>query len=109
MKIFLNAVKSEIQDPLNRNKVRPNLPPDELEGLKQLIDLQKNRIITIKPCDKGAGIIILNYQSYLDSCYNHLQSQQINDHGDCNPYYEKVDDGRLDVIKSEIKSVIDKH
>ena len=50
LKTFLNGAKSEIEDPENRIKVRPNLPPDELEGLRDLIKLQKERKITIKPC-----------------------------------------------------------
>ena len=75
LKVFLNAVQSEIEDPQNRNKCRPNLPPDELEGLNQLIQLQKDRVITIKPCDKGAGVIILDFEDYMNSCYKHLESE----------------------------------
>ena len=63
----MNAVKSEIQDPLNRNKCRPNLPPDEIQALDQLIQLQKDRVITVKPCDKGAGIILLDFDEYMRS------------------------------------------
>ena len=64
--MFLNGVKSEIEDPKNRNRARPNLPPDELKGLQDLIKLQKDRVITIKPCDKGAGVIILDFEAYID-------------------------------------------
>ena len=76
LKIFLNAVKSEIEDPMNRYKVRPNLPPDEFQGLKDLVMLQKERIITIKPCDKGAGVIVLHFVAYLNSCYKHLSLEK---------------------------------
>ena len=41
---MLSSVKSEIQDPQNRNKARPNLPKDELEALNMLIKLQKNKV-----------------------------------------------------------------
>ena len=51
LKMFCHAVKSEILDPEKRNKVRPNLPPGELKALKELISLQRNRVITIKPCE----------------------------------------------------------
>ena len=91
LKTFLNGVKSEIEDPKNRNKARPNLPPDEIEGLRELIKLQRNKKITIKPCDKGAGIIILDFQRYLDSCYNHLNSKQKQENGAFLPYYQKID------------------
>ena len=61
LKTFLSSVKSEILDPKNRNRVQNNLPPDEMKALKQLIQYQKERQIVIKPCDKGAGLIILNF------------------------------------------------
>ena len=77
LRVFLNAVKSEIEDPENRNRCRPNLPPDELKALDQLIQLQKNRIITIKPCDKGAGIIILDFAEYMRACNAHLNSGRL--------------------------------
>ena len=60
-----------------RNKVRPNLPPGELKALKELISLQRNRVIIIKPCDKGAGIIVLKFESYMESCLNELSNQQL--------------------------------
>ena len=80
-KLFYQSVKSELKDPQNRNIARPNIPPEELAGLKELIHLQRDRVITIKPCDKGAGIIILSFQAYMDSCYKHLNSVQLQSDG----------------------------
>ena len=73
---FIGAVRSELRDPQNRNQARPNLPPDEQEALNILINLQKSKQIVIKPCDKGAGIIILDFEEYVRACQNHLQSKQ---------------------------------
>ena len=75
LKVFLNSIKSEINDPKNRNEENCNFPIDELNALKELIDLQKERKIVIKPCDKGAGIIILNFNEYMQACYDHLVSK----------------------------------
>ena len=77
---FLNGVKSELMDPLNRNNCRPNLPFDEMKALKELINLQNNNVIVMKACDKGAGIIILNYDAYMLSCKNHLCSMLFLEH-----------------------------
>ena len=108
LKMFINGVKSEILDPENRNCVRPNLPPNEIEALNTLIQLQKSRVITIKPCDKGAGIIILNFKDYVTSCTNHLQSTQQQPDGQLLPYYEKVDSQMIsetkDLISQTLKS-----
>ena len=57
LKIFLSSIKSEIQDPRNRNQALPNLPDDEIEAMKQLIQLQRERKIVVKASDKGAGIM----------------------------------------------------
>jgi hypothetical protein len=98
LKVYLNSVKSEITDPKNRNKAECNLPVDEINALKQLIQLQKDRIIVIKACDKGAGIIILNYNRYMQACYEHLLSKTEDDI----PYYSKVDDLAVDRAKLKI-------
>ena len=76
LKMFLHATTSDLLDTKTRNKVHNNLPPEELEALKQLIELQKNRVITIKPADKGAGIVILEFDDYIKSCYDHLGDTQ---------------------------------
>ena len=52
LKTFLSAIKSEIIDPKNRNSVPCNIPPEEIAALKELIRLQKERIITIKACEE---------------------------------------------------------
>ena len=77
LKGFLGAVRSEIMDPQNRNKVPSNLPPEELKALKELIELLKDKQIIIKPCDKGAGIIILDFDKYMEACNKHLTLLQV--------------------------------
>ena len=88
LKTFLAAIKSEILDPRNRNQESSNLPPNEVDALKELIRLQRERKIGIKSCDKGAGILIVDFEGYVKVCYEHLLSKQ----GDDNPYYILVDD-----------------
>ena len=65
LKTYLGAIKSKIMDHQNRNKVESNLPEDEIEALKEVIKLQKDHKIMTKQCDKGAGIMILNFQNYI--------------------------------------------
>ena len=54
---MLNSVRSEIMDPRNRNQVKCDIPQEEVSALKELIRLQKERVITIKATDKGAAIV----------------------------------------------------
>ena len=89
-------------DPRNRNQEECNLPPDEIIALKQLIKLQRERTIIIKPCDKGAGILILDFNDCLKACYEHLFSSL----SDTKQYYEKVDDLEEERAKRKIKHVL---
>ena len=49
-------------DPRDRNKEKCNLPQEELNALKELIRLQKEKVLIIKAVDKGAGIVILDFK-----------------------------------------------
>ena len=102
LKMFLNAIKSDLCDPRNRNKEECNLPQDELNALKELISLQKEKHIVVKACDKGAGILILNYNDYLKACYQHLSSKT----ADKKNYYRQVDDFETNRAKSRINTVL---
>ena len=61
--IFLNGIKSEISG-TPMNQIPSNLSKEELAALKQLIELQKEKVIVIKPCDKGGGILIADFAKY---------------------------------------------
>ena len=52
LKAFLNSVKSELMDPLNRNKIPNNITENESKALKDLSKLQSERKIVIKPMIK---------------------------------------------------------
>ena len=64
--------------------------------------MQKERQITIKPCDKGAGIIILNFTDYTKACYEHSESKQNE-----TLYYSKVGDAKLEDAKKAIQHLIE--
>ena len=80
-----------------------------MEALKTLIKLQKERHIIIKACDKGAGIIIINFTDYVRACYDHLSSEQTPG----SPYYTIVNEIAVGnakrVIRSTIKEGLDKN
>jgi len=102
LKTFLSAVTSEIQDPRNRITEKSNLPHDEQQALKELVKLQKEKHIVIKACDKGAGIIILDYSEYVKACYKHLTSSQ----SEGNPYYTQVDALEVERSKAQIENTL---
>ena len=75
VKTYLSAVKSEITDPKNRNKVQNNISKEEINALKDLVRLQRERKIVIKQCDKGAGIFIMDLKIMLNLQMNILMRQ----------------------------------
>ena len=89
-------------DPKNKNTATRNLPNEEIEALLELIKQQKKGKIVIKPCDKGAGIIILTHTDYLKACMEHLDSQRINPDGTSTKFYKKVYTSQLEKVKNEI-------
>ena len=102
LKIFLSSIQSEISDPKNRNHEQCNLPPEEYAALKELCKLQKEKKIVIKPCDKGAGILILDYSEYMKACYSHLTSLQ----SENTPYYTKVDALEVERTQTKIENIL---
>ena len=60
----------------------------------------------INACDKGAGIKVLNFCDYLDSCLNHLKSQQKQPDGTYKNYYSEVDENDLKDAKNKIKDTL---
>ena len=60
----------------------------------------------IKPCDKGAGILMLDFNVYMKACYDHLLEVQTNGNGEEIKYYEQVGDFEMDRSKRIIKQFL---
>ena len=103
LKTFLGSVRSELQDHKNRNSAECNLTQRELIALQSLQQLQKERKIVIRACDKGAGVIILDFDEYLKACYSHLTSEVYPGR----PYYSPVDGLEIERTKVKIKNLLE--
>ena len=57
--------------------------------------MQRERQIVICACDKGLGIIILNFEDYIRAVYDHLTPKQCPGHS----YHFEVNDFQLDKAK----------
>ena len=106
LKTFLGAVKSELTDSENRNPAKCNLPPNQIQALKEIIQLQKDRKIIIKKCDKGAGIIVLNFEDYMSAANKHLLSQHELENGDKINFYSKVNTNHVEKVKDNITKIL---
>jgi hypothetical protein len=111
LQTFLNTVESNLQNRTlwNKKHLNPkirNLPEDEFEALQNLVKLQKERQIIVKPADKGSGIVVVNYDDYVNSCNQHLLSSQQQPTGPPLPYYKPSSEKDLDTMKHQIVSVL---
>ena len=102
----MESVKSGIRDPKNRRQVKSNLPKEELEALKELIKLQKDRKIVIKQCDKGAGLVILNFDDFMKAADDHLTETMEDEEGNSKPYYKEVTEVHLDRARYNILQLV---
>ena len=93
-------------NPRNRKGSECKLPTEELSALKELIRLQRERVIMIKPCDKGAGILILDFEMYMQACYDHLIAKQTNENGKQDNYYDQVEEWEIERSKNKIRTVL---
>ena len=69
--------------------MRSNISSGETDAIKTLIQAQRNREIIIKPCNKGEGIIVANFDDFLKTCTDYLES--------------KVTEDKPDTVYQEIK------
>jgi hypothetical protein len=103
LETFLTGIKSELRG-TTLNKSTSNIPKSEVEALSTLVKMQKDCEIVIKPCDKGAGILICDYTKYVEACNEHLIS--VTATGE--PYYEKITEKYLTKAKKEIEVTLKK-
>ena len=111
LQTMLNTVESNIQDKNNWNRkhLNPkikNLPNEEYLALLKLIEMQNDRLIVVKPADKGAGIVIMNYEDYVTSCNQHLTATQPQPDGPPLPYYKKTTSQEFNKLKQSISAVL---
>ena len=56
----------------------------------------------IKPCDKGAGIIILNFDDYINACEDHLNSKTPTGED----YYKEINLTDIEKAKEKISDIL---
>ena len=99
-------MKSELTDCKNRNPAKCNLPPKQIQALKELIKLQRERKIVIKRCDKGAGVIILDFDDYMDASLKHPNSTHKLENGNEVSFYSEVQPEMIEEVKEKVINIL---
>ena len=102
LKDCLAAVKSDLMDPQSRCPAKCNVTTEELKALKELIELQRSNKIVVKPCDKGGGVAIVDFEDYKKVCLGHLHGVT----SDGSPYYKQVTDSRLQELQEKLQELL---
>ena len=106
LRTYLSAVRSKIVDPKNRHKIESDIPKEELNALNALVKLQRDRKIVIKQCDKGAGVIILNFEDYMKAANEHLKEKIKDKDGNEKPYYKQVNESKFEEAKDKLLQLL---
>ena len=70
--------------------VECNLPKEGMQTLKELVKLEREMQIVIKQCDKGAGIMIIDFDDYIKAAKDHPEEEMKDNDGNKKPYYKTV-------------------
>lgn len=94
------------------NKIHTNINDREKRALDELVHLQKERVITLKPNDKTGGTAILNTKDYISSMEMLLQSKHTDSDGNEHSYFQKLDPLQADQMQfndwDRLKSEVNK-
>ena len=74
--------------------------------MKELAKLQTERKIVIKQCDKGAGILIIDFKDYMKACEEHLKEEIVEKNGKKKPYYRKVSEAQFEEAKLKLLKLL---
>ena len=87
----------------NYKRIYSNLPPEERESLKELIDLQKSGKIVVTRCDKTGSLAILNRSQYIEGINKLLNIKMKDYRGNEVEGYTK---SNMNVVKIHFESII---
>lgn len=97
---FVNLVKADFEkfriDSLHKPLSYPNMTHNEIQALNELTN---NHTITIKPADKGGGIVVMDTSTYLQEAYRQL--------GDTDVYLKLSKDPKWD-YERELLGIVDR-
>ena len=74
----------------NLNTCHRNLTKDEIGAMNSLIELQKKRVITLKPNDKMGGVSVMNTDDYIEEMLHMLNAVHTDKDGRNHPYFERL-------------------
>ena len=109
LKMYLHFVHSDIVGSCKKRhetRMKYNLLPEEFTAIKLLKDAQSKGEITIKECDKGGEICIMNTDDYIDEINSQLNANFKKQSKKESNFYVQVTTNTLDKRKKAISNLL---
>jgi hypothetical protein len=91
----------------NIKKIRPNISPGMRAAIGELIDLQRERVITIKPSDKAGGFAIMDFDTYKADMDKKMAEKFVDTDGEEKMKYPPSSQGQLKREHAIVKRIIE--
>ena len=102
---FLQAARDDVfLAPLNR--VHPNLPPEEQEAVKELIEGQRGGKFKVLPNDKSGGVCVVDLGDYKAVVKDQLAATYKAEDGSPQPYYRQTCVQHLQHLRSKAEELV---
>ena len=88
-------------------KLYPNICPEVRPGGKDLVTLQRERAVTIKPSDKTGGMCIMDFEEYKEGMEEKLDEKFVDRDGAVKNKYVKCTEKQLKKQWQEVKTAVE--
>ena len=88
-------------------KVRTNIAPELRAAGQDLVTLQRERVIVVKPSDKTGGVCVLDFEDYKTAMDDKLQEKFLDINGEEKLKYVKTTEKDLKSQWTAVKTIVD--
>ena len=88
-------------------KVQPNIPPDVRAAGRDLITLQKERVLVIKPTDKTGGVCLMDFGDYKASMDTKMEESFVDIDGVEKKKYVKTSEKYLKIQWKAVRDIVE--
>ena len=89
------------------NNKQPNMSPEVRAGGQDLVTLQRERVLVIKPSDKTGGYCIMDFDDYKEGMDEKLKERFVGPDGVERDKYVRIDEKELKAQWKEVKEVVE--
>ena len=93
-----------LSSPLNQS--RPNISPEIRAGGQDLVTLQREKVLMVKPSDKAGGYCLMDFADYKEEMEEKLKEKFVDTSGELKDKYVQIQQKELKKQWEEVKEVV---